>query len=221
MSLINDALKRAKEAQQQAAPPPAPSLEFRPIEPAQVPRPSRGLMLPAILAAAALLILLLAWQWSQRSSPNALIEVKGRTTRSAPATPAPQTVAATVAPATVVPVPIVPPVPDLPLVPAATPIPEPVGAVGPRTVSDTNALVATPSDSAANTVAVAEPAPPKPAPIKLQAIVFSRTRPSVMINGKTLFVGDKLNGARVTAIDRESVTLVSASLTNVLTLQSE
>ena len=38
-----------------------------------------------------------------------------------------------------------------------------------------------------------------------------------MLNGKTLFIGDKLSELRVTAIDKESVTLVGASQTNVLT----
>jgi hypothetical protein len=39
-----------------------------------------------------------------------------------------------------------------------------------------------------------------------------------MISGKTLFIGDKTGEWRVTAIDQESATLVSASQTNVLTL---
>jgi hypothetical protein len=69
-----------------------------------------------------------------------------------------------------------------------------------------------------NAAPVTEAPPPKPALPKLQAIVFSPTRPSVMVSGKTLFIGDKLNGLRVTAIDQESVTLVGAGQTNVLTL---
>jgi len=39
-----------------------------------------------------------------------------------------------------------------------------------------------------------------------------------MINGKTLFVGDKLGEWHVRAIDQESVTLVGAGQTNVLSL---
>ena len=39
-----------------------------------------------------------------------------------------------------------------------------------------------------------------------------------MIDSKTLFIGDKLNGYRVTAIDRESVTLVGTGQTNILTM---
>jgi hypothetical protein len=222
MSLINDALKRAKEAQQQAAPPPAPNLEFRPVELVQLGPPSRGLMVPAVLAGAALLILLLAWQWSQKNDSAAPIEVKSRTAAAAKSAPAPQPAAASAAPAPAAPVAAVQPVPDIPSVPGVPPTSDQIGPVGPSPLSDTNSPVgASPDGSVANTAAVAEPAPPKPPPLKLQAIVFSRTRPSVMINGKTLFLGDKLNGSRVTAIDQESATLVASGQTNVLTLQSE
>ena len=49
MSLINDALKRAKQAQQETPPPPAPNLELRPVEAAQCTRRSFGLLVPAAL----------------------------------------------------------------------------------------------------------------------------------------------------------------------------
>jgi len=38
MSLINDALRRAKAVQQSNPPPPDPNLEFRPVEPDRNPR---------------------------------------------------------------------------------------------------------------------------------------------------------------------------------------
>lgn len=214
MSLINDALKRAKEAQQQAAPAPASNLQLRPIEPAQYTRPSIGLMLPAALAVVALLVLFFLWQLAHRTSAAAPTEVKART--AAPALPpsAPQAVATSVAP-----VPTAQPdIAPLPA-PSTKPMPGSAGALGPNAASDsTNAPVAAASDAGANKAADIEAPPPKPAPTKLQGIVFSRTRPSVMIDSKTLFIGDKLNGYRVTAIDRESVTLVSTSQTNILTL---
>ena len=68
-------------------------------------------------------------------------------------------------------------------------------------------------------MAIAAEAPvPKPVPPKLQAIIFSSVRPSIMINGKTLFIGDTLDGFRVTAISKESATLAGMDQTNVLTL---
>jgi hypothetical protein len=69
-----------------------------------------------------------------------------------------------------------------------------------------------------NIVAPTEPPPPKPAQLKLQGIMFSRTRPCAMIGGKMLYVGDRLEGLRIEAVDRESVTLVGAGQTNVLSL---
>ena len=39
-----------------------------------------------------------------------------------------------------------------------------------------------------------------------------------MLSGKTVFVGDKVGEFRVRAIDQESVTLVGAGQTNILTL---
>lgn len=59
MSLINDALKRAKEVQQDMAPPPAPNLQLRPVEPGQGMRRSFGLLVPAALAVVAVVLLLL------------------------------------------------------------------------------------------------------------------------------------------------------------------
>jgi hypothetical protein len=60
---------------------------------------------------------------------------------------------------------------------------------------------------------------PGPPAIRLQAIVFDPARPSAMINGKTLFVGDMLGEMQLVAIGRQSATLVGAGQTNLLTLR--
>ena len=39
-----------------------------------------------------------------------------------------------------------------------------------------------------------------------------------MVSGKFLFIGDKVQGFRVTAINQETVTLVGNNQTNVLSL---
>jgi hypothetical protein len=62
------------------------------------------------------------------------------------------------------------------------------------------------------------PAPPKPAPLRLQAIIFTPRRPSAMISGRTLFIGDKLGDLRVVAIGKDSATLAGAGQTNILSL---
>jgi hypothetical protein len=54
--------------------------------------------------------------------------------------------------------------------------------------------------------------------LKLQGIYFRRTNPSVLINGRTLFVGDHVDGARVVTVDRQTVTMEFSGQTNLLTL---
>ena len=59
--------------------------------------------------------------------------------------------------------------------------------------------------------------PPKPE-LKLQAILFNPRSPSAVVNGRTVYVGDRVSGARVTAITSKAVTLTSETFTNVLSL---
>jgi hypothetical protein len=56
-------------------------------------------------------------------------------------------------------------------------------------------------------------------PLRLQSIFFRPANPCVMINGKTLFVDDEINGVTVADIQPASVTLVLSGQTNVLTLR--
>ena len=87
---------------------------------------------------------------------------------------------------------------------------QPTPAVPPATATP-DPVVATPI------LAAVEP-PPKPAAPKLQGIVFNPTRPSALINGRTLFIGDKFGELRVAAITADSATLVGGGRTNVLSL---
>ena len=54
---------------------------------------------------------------------------------------------------------------------------------------------------------------------RLQGIFFRPAAPSAVVNAKTVYVGDWISGARVKAIDRQSVTIEKAGETQVLTLQ--
>jgi len=65
----------------------------------------------------------------------------------------------------------------------------------------------------------AEPPKPSFATLKLQGIFWRPSKPSAVINAKTVYIGDRIETARVTAIDQESVTLQCESETKVLTLQ--
>jgi hypothetical protein len=82
-----------------------------------------------------------------------------------------------------------------------------------RPVPATLPVVSHPSPGS-NTVAVV---PPRPEP-KLQGILLAAARPCAIVNGKTVFVGDQINEFRVAVISKNSVTLQSATETNVLSL---
>jgi hypothetical protein len=54
---------------------------------------------------------------------------------------------------------------------------------------------------------------------KLQGIFFRMTNASALINGETLFAGDEIEGAKLVAIERHAVHLLSAGRTNILRLR--
>ena len=229
MSLINDALKRAKQAQQETpAPPPTPVPHFRPVEPVpQAARHGLGLMLPFCLAAIALLSLLLFWELTKRDGspatgkPNAPLSVAAR---SLPSPDAPVdnlnsqaqasnslAVANTTASSK----------------PVAGNASEHVAASGggavamspqavPAADNTNSSLVA--EDGGTNRLAVAEPSPPALQPLKLQAIVFDPRRPSALINGRVVFAGERVREYRVMAIHADNVVLAGAGGTNLLSL---
>jgi|ERR1041385_8706876 hypothetical protein len=184
MSLINDALKRAKAAQKKDEPSTAPPLQFQPVDPSQ--KGPRGPRWPILLCFAGALIvggLLLKAVFSKEQPLK--VEAKGV---AAPTNNAQSTEAAALPPGTGV----------LP------PVPKPT-TFQPRT------------QELAGATSSASVEPARPAAPKLQGILFHPTRPSALINGKTVFVGDKVGDFRVSAIARDSATLVSSTETNVLT----
>lgn len=190
MSLINDALKRAKQTQQDN-PPATPALEFRAAEPGQKEN-RRTTLLIVGLSLVVVLILglagLLVWYVTQ-SKPT--------------------------------PLPVTARVADAPLPPLqqnATTSPTP-------TVSSKqpNEYIERPDDENTNTVPVvaAIAAAIQPVAIKLQGIYFNPSSPSAIVNGRTLYLGDRVNGFRLIAISPVAVTLVSATETNVLSLSGQ
>jgi len=203
MSLINDALKRANAAQQQTTPPPIPQL--RPAEPSQYARHGVGLMLPAALALIALIGLFLVWQRAERARLVQVVAASqlnaaaadGNATGSSPAATNFISVATT----------NVSPQPGETPAPASAPAPAPQGPGDAASAGAVTNSVATP------------PPPSKPAPPRLQAIFFTPPSSSVMIGGKTLFVGDRLGEFSVVAITQNSATLAGAGRTNVLNLR--
>ena len=161
MSLVNDALKRAKQAQQEN-PPPVPPLQFRPVEPANEAQPgSPVLIVGAVLGLMVLIGLGGLLVWAVAGKQGAALQVEARTV--------------------VQPAPVVAPA---------------------KTVTNVEPVVVE---------------PPQPE-LKLQGIFFNPRSPSAVVNGRTLYVGDRVGGLSVTAITPKAVTLTSKTLTNVLSL---
>lgn len=108
------------------------------------------------------------------------------------------------------------------------------GWQGSRTVSAKETQVETTSESALPATAPAAAATPKAEPpitnavaavptstfpdLKLQGVIWSPSRPSAVINGKSLFVGEKVERAVVTAIEQDSVKVTWNGEERVLTL---
>ena len=180
MSLINDALKRAKAAQKNDPPAGGPPLDFRPVDPGHN-APKRPVWLSVIGVIAPVVLIGILWKVFSTKEQPLKVEAKGVV--------APTNTEASQASAPASKSPIPPPEPK------------------PTTYQPRTQALA-----GATSLALAEP----PA-LKLQGIVFHPTRPSAVISGKSVFVGDKTGNFRVTAIARDSVTLVSATETNVLT----
>ena len=186
MSLINEALKRAR----QVPVAPAPELHFRPVEAPPAARRTFGLMLPVVLAGVALVALLLVWQLSHRSASSDGNPAVASVTEPTPAA-------------------ITPPADSAPAQTSKLPT-----AASPAPVPDSPAAAAT----ATNAAPAAEPPPPPPPPLKLQGVVYNPQKPSALINGRTVFIGDRVRDFRVVAISSGTATLVGAGQTNVLSL---
>jgi hypothetical protein len=185
MSLINKALKRAQQAQQEN-PPATPPLEFRPIEPGQQHRRHTLLLVGlAVVVAAILGLSVLLVRVLVQSNSNAL--------------------------------PVAARVIEPPLAPLAAVASNSLGT--PNVSTATSAGMAPNAEPTTNgAVHAAAAAVPPPAPMKLQGIFFNPRSPSAVVNGQSVYLGDRVDGFRVMGISPVAVTLVSATATNVLSL---
>ena len=227
MSLINDALKRAKLAQQKTAPRQPDALPLRPAELARpAPMPARAFA-PVTLAVALAGGVLLAWlafRPANRPAPMPIAAapaptpVADNSASRPPAFPQPGPEAAAVAPAALEPQSVAARV---------TPAPEPAAPSGATVFAAPALAVASPSVPAASgspatpPPADAGPSPPPAGPTlpKLQGIFYRSQRPAALLNGKMVLVGSAVGEHRVLAISPHAVTLVRAGETNVLTME--
>ena len=202
MSLINDALRQARQAQPaNAAPADGPAL--RPVEPA---RRSGGssLMLPILIAVVLTMAGALLWIYFRSDSGVLMVRASARPQDTVEvATPQPRAPSPAAVPATA---------PVVTSTPVAT-----VNGV----MANTNSIAVAATEPATIVPVVAEPPKPLPTVYRLQSIFFRAKNPSAVINGRTLFLGGRVGDARVVAIDQESATIVtSAGQTNVLLLSN-
>lgn len=195
MSLINDALKRAKQTQQEN-PPSTPPLEFRPVEPGQKEhRRTALLMVGLALVVIALVGLGGALVWYVAQSKETALPVAAR-------------------------------VVDAPLAPLAQAAPV---AIAPTNIAEVNEAesiaepVELPDEPNTNGVPVVATIVEaiKPPTLKLQGIFFSPSNPSAVVNGRTVYLGDRVNGYRLLAVSPVAVTFANATETNVLSLSGQ
>ena len=246
MSLINDALKRAKQAQQQNPSGGTPVVPLQPVDDARPP----SLFLRSMVAILAVVTLACSgwffWKWwtSQDESPSAVAAViKAKTSSAAQSKAGPLSssrksaiqvstniVVRTTADAT--PSNAAAPPADA-LAALSNVVATPTNAAAtltntgltPTTGTEvrsvpTNASISTSQTNAATPAPVAVPAPP-PSPfadLKLRSIIYRADKPAAVINGDMLYIGDEIRGARVVRIQRHTVTVERNGETNELRL---
>lgn len=234
MSLINDALKRAKEAHQQQTPVQLGGPMLCPVDHRPVISSRLWLVLAFFVVSAAAVILL--WQWLQANrSPRVLASQPPAPVQTTPAhapppaalpSPLPKPATPSVSAPESQPEPTVveniPVQPTEPVTPVVLPPPEKPEVVEASPPVAPPAVKSEPPSAnlAARPTVEEKPAepPPKLTGLKLQGIFYHPTRPSAIINGKSWFIGDRLEGWHVVAIDKASATLANHGHTNVLRL---
>ena len=80
-------------------------------------------------------------------------------------------------------------------------------------------VAATPKPEPPITNAVAPAPVPEFPTLKLQGVIWNPRRPSAVVNGKSVFVGEKVERAVVTAIEQDSVKVTWNGEERVLTLR--
>jgi hypothetical protein len=211
MSLINDALKRAHQNQ----PPPAavPGAPMLPVigAPAVAKRRTNRVV-PVLILVMVGASRFFFWKWQQATrtgqvpgvveqtvvSDSTEIPLAARSVAGLPAEPDRASVAPESVPQSVV---------------------GRVVAAGPVVVAPTAAagIAARPAPAAASVVAAVPAA--VPANIRLQAILFRLRNPTAILNGRTLEVGESVDGAKVVEIQRSLVVIERSGRRETLELR--
>lgn len=209
MSLINDALRRAAEAQKQGPPNSPPSLPLQPVDYSTSPNP---LYKPLVVLALLPLVGVAVWAFSKwwDTSRQAGVATNRLVAQNLPASG--MTVDA--------------------MAPAQDPTPAPLIMISTNTAvrSGSSALSAAAATPPVETKAVETPPAktntadastngPQAFPqLKLQSIIYRLNKPAVVIDGEMLHVGDVIKEARVVKIERYTVTVEWKDQTRELSL---
>lgn len=193
MSLINDALKRARDAHKQRGGDGLPGVPLQPVDYAS--RPNRFLRLVAalILVSAAGLAAFYFSKWWQARDQQRVVERTNAPLVQVAIEPvaAPENAASKYR------------------VKVSTNIVVRTNVAARATTTETNAVAPT-----TETVVATDGFPG----LKLQSIIYRLDKPAAVVNGEMLYVGDTIKGARVLSIDRQTVTVEWKGNTNMLQL---
>jgi hypothetical protein len=192
MSVINDVLDRVEEVDDGTTSLSISNLELRPLDLMRPGKRGARLTFPSLVYAFVLFTFLVLGVLFLRALNNR-IHARATTPASAEAV-----VAATPESAAPAPLNVAGPTPIAPAAGAAAPPPETAVPGAPAAVSET--------------------APPELVPLRLQAVFYTPSRPSAIVSGQTVFVGDRIRGFRVTQIRQNSATLVGDDQTIELKL---
>jgi hypothetical protein len=221
MSLVNDALKRAKQVQKNGPPPlargPAP-LHAQPPGPVN---PLVRLLWPVAVGACLAVLTGVIWLVSRQSADSSATMVVRAKTATVPDRESASTTRPSSSPAGALAVAktvteaspsdasanVSPPANR-----STSPVLPPAPAAGPE--SGGRALESATSSVPAVVVAGGPPAPP-PLP-RLQGIFYRADRPTAVLDGRTVYVGKSVGDCLVVGITRQQVKVVRAGQTNVL-----
>lgn len=213
MSLINDALKRAAESQKQNPSDPPAKVPLQPVDYAARPSPFfRLLALLALLALVAVSVWAFSKWWHTRQpareSAAAGSAVKAGDASIESRTPEPAMPRPGIQVSTNV------------VTRADSTAASATAATPPVAVATTTVGIqpVEPPPGETNAVATATNSPPSFPELKLQSIIYRLNKPTVVINGDMLHVGDVIKEVRVTKIERYTVTVVWRGETNTLSL---
>ena len=201
MSLINDALRRAQQSQPPSSPAASTAGGVPPLRPVEPRRSSSGSARWVLVLVALLFFGGAVWALWLGSRQRGEVLPPPVTTEIQTVSHQPPPVA----------------LPDVPVV-KTPPIVAPVVQTNTVIVLVTNVVAAV---SPATNSAPATPPPSAPVfpALKLQGIFYLPSNPSVMINGRTLYVNEEVEKAKVLAITKTSVTVVWAGQTNVMSMR--